>query len=123
MTDQPKCQYCLEPMNEGARYCRGCGRKRPSKITRIVVGTGVGLLLLGALYIRWDDARINRGNAFIALQNCEVEAGVLNPNSKDELIAQIAYQQKMGGLSWRDAYRAIAVAHGCRPETGSRFLD
>jgi hypothetical protein len=25
-----KCAYCLEPMNEGARVCRACGRKQPA---------------------------------------------------------------------------------------------
>jgi predicted amidophosphoribosyltransferase len=47
-----KCEVCHEPMASGARTCPHCG-KTYTNLSGVVIAVIVGLIIGGAVFIRW----------------------------------------------------------------------
>ena len=99
------CAYCLEPLNDGAKACRACGRRQPATEAQVdrravvAVLAVLAALLVGVVgYAAWDE---------LAFENAADEAGLRSAfcghHYNRGFIEQRLRQFHNNGASWATA--------------------
>jgi hypothetical protein len=110
------CVFCLEPMNEGARVCKTCGRKQPAsretvrKRIHVAIAAVVAVAITTAIVSFFWYQSQREG----ALQDARAAAAFCHPPGIDSAFAEAGVEKLHdAGASWAEAAKAFRVLIGC----------
>lgn len=126
-TERDICHYCREPLNEGARYCRGCGGKQPrlagsarAKSLLPVVVAVVMMALVGptAYFL---SVYQHRQYLLDRLHLCALRANKVPVPTRIALAAEV--DAEVHRKPWLEAVQVVGARHGCTCSASSCVDD